>query len=78
MADEQFQTVRALGGLLGIIVLLSMIFLNFWDPDLTLTWEGVVILVSLISALLGIDIAKYWRSRWHADAHTRTHDDDKR
>lgn len=62
MADEQFQTVRAVGGLLAIVVMLSMIFLNFWDPDLTLTWRGVVLLASMISALIGVDIARDRRS----------------
>jgi hypothetical protein len=48
---------RSLGGLAAILTLLGLIAADTIHPQISLSLEDKVILVSLISALLGVDLA---------------------
>lgn len=50
------RAARAIGGLLSIVVLLTMVFLDFWNANTTLTHESIVLLLTIITGLLGIDL----------------------
>lgn len=47
---------RAIGGLLSIMTLLTMVLLQFLEEDLVLEQTTVTILLLLIGALLGVDM----------------------
>lgn len=53
---DAINTVRAVGGLLAIITLLSLIVADFAYADLTLSQRSIYLLVGMISSLLGIDM----------------------
>jgi hypothetical protein len=48
---------RSLAGLAAVLTLLSLIAADSIHPQISLSLENKVILVSLISALLGVDLA---------------------
>jgi hypothetical protein len=48
---------RAAGGIITITALVSLLVLDFWFTSRVLNIQTVVILLTLISALLGVDIA---------------------
>jgi hypothetical protein len=48
---------RSLAGLAAVITLLGLIAADTIHPEISLSLEDKVILVSLISALLGVDLA---------------------
>jgi len=50
------RAARAIGGLLSITVLLSMVLLDFWIGGVHLSQSSVLLLTALISGLLGIDL----------------------
>lgn len=56
MPQDVIRLVRAVGGMLAIIVLLSMVFLDFWVSGVTLSWKDVTLLLGIISGLLGVDM----------------------
>lgn len=49
--------IRSLAGLAAVLTLLALMAADTIHPEITLTLENKVVLVSLISALLGVDIA---------------------
>jgi len=49
--------VRALAGLAAVITLLALIAADTIHPEISLTIEHQLLLISLISALLGVDLA---------------------
>lgn len=49
--------VRTVGGFLAILTLLTMLLMEFMFPELHVNNRALVTLVSLISGLLGVDIA---------------------
>lgn len=49
--------VRTVGGFLAILTLLAMLLMEFLFPELHVNNRALVTLVSLISALLGVDVA---------------------
>lgn len=55
--------VRAIGGLLAIVVLLGMISMDFLYDSLIVTDRTILLLASLISGLLGIDVLVTQKSR---------------
>lgn len=50
--------VRAIGGLLSIVVLLGLLTADFWYADRALNPTTTATMLALISALLGIDILR--------------------
>jgi hypothetical protein len=51
------QKTRMLAGLAAVLTLLGLIAADTIHPQISLSLEDKVILVSLISALLGVDLA---------------------
>lgn len=49
--------IRSVAGLAAVLTLLGPIVADTVDPAVTLSLEDKAILISLISALLGVDIA---------------------
>lgn len=49
--------IRPLAGFAAVLTLLALMVADTIHPEITLTLENKVLLVSLISALLGVDIA---------------------
>lgn len=49
--------VRSLAGFAAVITLLGLIAADTISPEITLGVEDKVILISMISALLGVDLA---------------------
>ncbi|UHQ96484.1 hypothetical protein [Natrinema halophilum] len=49
--------IRPLAGFAAVLTLLALMVADTVHPEITLTLENKVLLVSLISALLGVDIA---------------------
>jgi len=54
---KTLEYARAAGGIIAIAALVSLLILDFWYTSRVLNIQTVVILLTLISALLGIDIA---------------------
>jgi len=54
---KTLEYARAGGGIIAIAALVSLLILDFWYTSRVLNIQTVVILLTLISALLGIDIA---------------------
>ena len=54
---ETLEYARAAGGIITIAALVSLLILDFWFTSRVLNIQTVVILLTLISALLGVDIA---------------------
>lgn len=51
------QRIRTLAGAAAVLTLLGLIVLDTVDQSVTLSLEDKAILVSLVAALLGVDIA---------------------
>ncbi|MDF9748383.1 hypothetical protein [Natrinema salsiterrestre] len=49
--------IRPLAGFAAVLTLLSLMVADTIHPEITLTLQNKALLVSLISALLGVDIA---------------------
>lgn len=50
------RAARAIGGLLSIAMLLVMVFLDFWVQSVTLQRATIILMLTIISGLLGIDL----------------------
>lgn len=50
------RAARAIGGLLAIILLLAVTFLDFWLARVTVEADTVLMLLGLITGLLGVDV----------------------
>lgn len=55
--SSAIRKARAVGGVLTIAALLFMLVMEFLYPGLHLSARTFVLLVSMVSALLGIDVA---------------------
>lgn len=51
------KTARVVVGVLSSLTLLALIFLNFLFPERVLTNREIIVLLLLISATLGLDMA---------------------
>jgi hypothetical protein len=54
---ETLEYARAAGGIITITALVSLLVLDFWFTSRVLNVQTVIVLLTLISALLGVDIA---------------------